>query len=122
MTALLGNRTPLSISETTVLDSGVGSWRVRASSERNEGLSALRWTIRKNPASSLRVVTDARSRSSVYDASSTSGSLSAGVRYCARVYDQVRGVDRGRPALGQAGGGQTGVVRSPTGHHAETVA
>jgi len=47
MTALLGNRTPLSISETTVLDSEVGSRRVRISSERNDGLSALRWTVRK---------------------------------------------------------------------------
>jgi hypothetical protein len=87
MTAFLGNRTPLSISETTVLDSGVESWRVRASSERNEGLSALRWTVRKNSASSPWVVTDARSRSSVYGTSSTSGFLSAGVRLCPRVYD-----------------------------------
>ena len=42
MTALRGNLVPLSISETTVLDKGVLSWRVLASKERSDGLSALR--------------------------------------------------------------------------------
>jgi hypothetical protein len=99
MTAFRGNRTPLSISDTTVFESGVSSCLVRASSVRSEGLSALRCTVCKSAASSPWVVTDARSRSSVYSASSTSG---VPVRKCPLLSPSVRPSTRrgrGRPAL-----------------------
>jgi hypothetical protein len=87
MTALRGNRRPLSISDTVVFNSGVVLWRVLASSVRSEGLSALTCTVRKSAASCLGVVTEARSRSPVKSASCTSV-LSADVLSCPRVYDR----------------------------------
>jgi len=102
MTALRGNRVPLSISETTVFDSGVAPRRDLASSVRSDGLSALRCTVRNRALSSSHAFTEAISRSSVYGDTSMPAPLSANVRRCPTVYGGAAGLSCSHPGLSQA--------------------